>query len=262
MEDAHLRGADWQKKLVIMARPVIEKIFPVMLALAFVLPMMHQSSLGALMLFAGHKVHPLWQTQMLPFLYLVDAFVCGFAFVIFALMASCLYWRLPLDMDILGELGLWMSLTGIFWVALRSVDIVWRGLFLVAFKPNFYSVLFQVEQSFILIPALILLREKWRKTPTILLQTALFLIFGGLLYRFDPTTLAFQPGRQYSYFPSVAEIFIGVGYIAIAIMLYSLAVKRFPILPAPAQRWNESVAYVRAHQPQSEINTGALWQSE
>jgi Ni/Fe-hydrogenase subunit HybB-like protein len=65
MEDLHLRGADWQKKLVIIARPVIEKVFPAMLALAFVLPMMHQSSLGALMLFAGHKVHPLWQTQML-----------------------------------------------------------------------------------------------------------------------------------------------------------------------------------------------------
>ncbi len=262
MEDVHLRGAGWQKKLVHIARPAVEKIFPMMLALAMVLPMMHQSSLGALMLFGGHKVHPLWQTQMLPLLYLIDAIVCGFAFVIFALMTSCLYWRLPLDMEILSELGKWMSYTGIFWVILRSIDIFWRGQFLNAFKPDFYSVLFQVEQSFILVPALILLREKWRSTPTVLLQSTLFLIFGGLLYRFDPTTLAFQPGRHYSYFPSIAEIFIGVGYISLAIAVYSLAVKRFAILPAPAARWNAAVAYVRKQQPESKLTSGALWQTE
>ena len=50
-------------------RPGVEKIekrlhavFPYVIALAYLLPGMHQSSLGALMLLAGERVHPLWQT--------------------------------------------------------------------------------------------------------------------------------------------------------------------------------------------------------
>ena len=56
-------------------RPGVEKIekrlhyfFPWMIAAAYLLPGMHQSSLGALMLLAGERVHPLWQTPWLPVL--------------------------------------------------------------------------------------------------------------------------------------------------------------------------------------------------
>src|SRR5450755_2635441 len=54
-------------------KPAAEKLehalhyfFPVLVAAAYLLPGMHQSSLGALMLLAGPRVHPLWQTPFLP----------------------------------------------------------------------------------------------------------------------------------------------------------------------------------------------------
>src|SRR6266576_1232727 len=54
-------------------RPGVESIerklhyfFPWIIAAAYLLPGMHQSSLGALMLLAGERVHPLWQTPWLP----------------------------------------------------------------------------------------------------------------------------------------------------------------------------------------------------
>ena len=37
-------------------------LLPWIIAAAYLLPGMHQSSLGALMLLAGERVHPLWQT--------------------------------------------------------------------------------------------------------------------------------------------------------------------------------------------------------
>ncbi len=58
-------------------RPGVERlenalalVFPWIIAAAYLLPGMHQSSLGALMLLAGERVHPLWQTPFLPLLYL------------------------------------------------------------------------------------------------------------------------------------------------------------------------------------------------
>ncbi len=44
------------------------------IALGALLPMMHQSSMGSLMIVAGHKVHPVWQSyEALPILSLLTA---------------------------------------------------------------------------------------------------------------------------------------------------------------------------------------------
>jgi Ni/Fe-hydrogenase subunit HybB-like protein len=55
-------------------------------------------------------------------------------------------------------------------------------------------------------------------------------MLAGSLYRFDTYLVAFSPGAQWSYFPSVTEILVTVGLIAGEIMLYIVIVKVFPIL--------------------------------
>ena len=42
--------------------------------------------------------------------------------------------------------------------------------------------------------------------------------------------LAFQPGENWTYFPTVPEILMTVGIVAIEIMAYIVIVKKFPIL--------------------------------
>ena len=54
----------------------------------------------------------------------------------------------------------------------------------------------------------------------------------GMLYRYTPTTIAFQPGENYVYFPSVTEILMSAGFIALAAVGYLFTVKRFAIFPA------------------------------
>ena len=58
------------------------------------------------------------------------------------------------------------------------------------------------------------------------------LILGGMLYRYTPTTIAFMPNPGYRYFPSLSEILISCGFIALAVVGYLFTVKRFAILPA------------------------------
>ena len=72
------------RKFVERVMPTVRKIYPFMIAGAYVMPMMHQSSLGALMLLSGHKRHILWQTPALPGFYLVQAGIVGMAFVMVA----------------------------------------------------------------------------------------------------------------------------------------------------------------------------------
>src|SRR4029079_9158102 len=91
------------RPLVDKATKVMSKFYPLVVALAYLLPAMHQSSLGALMLLAGERVHPLWQTPFLPVLYLGAATFMSFGCVAGTTMLCCLVWKRAMDMEVLDE---------------------------------------------------------------------------------------------------------------------------------------------------------------
>ena len=210
----------------------MQKTFPFGIALAFVLPSMHQSSLGSLMYLAGTRVNPLWQTAWLPLLYLIMAYILGFACVLLVLALSSYAWDLGWDADILGRLAQVMSWASLVWIAIRIGDIVHRGVVGMAFSLDKFSVYFLLETALILVPSLLLLSKSQREAPGSLFRLTFLIAMGGLFYRFTPTTLAFSPLGDYRYFPSVAEIFMSIGFTALAVMIFLYAVKTFAILPA------------------------------
>ncbi len=57
----------------------LNKMLFFFIALGVLLPMMHQSSLGTLLVVLGPQVHPLWQTPVLPLLFLLTAIIMGYA---------------------------------------------------------------------------------------------------------------------------------------------------------------------------------------
>jgi Ni/Fe-hydrogenase subunit HybB-like protein len=240
-------GSGRTRKWILRWRPRMRAIYPFVIAGAYVVPMMHQSSLGALMMLAGPKVHPLWQTGILPFLYLMQAAICGIAFVIVVLMTSCLYWRRPLDLKVLGELSHILSWTILTWLAVRFGDLMSRGRFEMVFAFDKASIWFWIETALVFLPAVVLLQRKMRAIPRVIYLMAIVTCIGGLMYRFLPTTITYDPGATFSYFPTLPEVFVTVGLIAMAVGLWSLAVKWFAILPAPLKSWYDMVEYARSH---------------
>ncbi|MCA1732633.1 MAG: Ni/Fe-hydrogenase cytochrome b subunit, partial [Acidobacteria bacterium] len=53
------------------------------IGLGILLPTMHQSSLGSLILLSGPRLHPLWNTSLLPAFFLLTALAMGYAMVVF-----------------------------------------------------------------------------------------------------------------------------------------------------------------------------------
>lgn len=231
--------------------PRIRKTYPFVVPIAYVLPIIHQSSLGALMVLGGHKVHPLWQTDLLPLLYLVQALICGFGSVIVVVMSSCLVWRRPLDVKVLGELADLMSWTTIGWLVLRLGDVIVRGHLGDAFAMDRYGTMFLLETAAVAVPALLLRNPRMRATPRAVFGLAMLACLAGLAYRFIPTTLAYAPGKGSTYFPAVPEVLITLGLVAIVIGVFSIAVKRFAVLPAPLETWYHSVEHDRRTQAES-----------
>jgi hypothetical protein len=72
---------------------------------------------------------------------------------------------------------------------------------------------------------------------------------GGMLYRFSPTTLAYIPGPKALYFPSTIELLVALGFVAMGVAGFLLAVKLFAILPAPNEEWREMAQYFKLRKP-------------
>jgi Ni/Fe-hydrogenase subunit HybB-like protein len=218
--------------------PVLEKALPFVIALGLLLPTMHQSSLGVLMLLAGKKLHPLWSTPLLPLLFLISCLAMGYAVVVFESTLSSVAFKRPREGRMLAGLGkavvpfLWA------WAGIRLVDILLRGKLSLLFALDWLVLLFLVEIALIVVPAVLLMSPARRESPGGLFRAAVLMILAGTLYRIDTFIVAFHPGAQYAYFPSLAEMLATIGIVAIEILAYVFFVKRFPILTgaAPAHR--------------------------
>lgn len=227
----------------------LHKFFPWIIAAAYLLPGMHQSSLGALMLLAGDRVHPLWQTPLLPLLYLGAACFMSFGCVVGTTMLCCLVWKRAMDMEVLDEAA---RITGwlIFgWLGLRLLDILFRGALGTAFHFDRFAGVFWLETLLISSGGWLLYRSlKNHEKRWMFLGYALCSL-GGAIYRFSPTTLAFRPNPESLYFPATIEILVALGFLCMAVAGFLLAVKRLGILPAPLTEWHDMASYFRFRRP-------------
>jgi Ni/Fe-hydrogenase subunit HybB-like protein len=123
----------------------LHKFFPWIIAAAYLLPGMHQSSLGALMLLAGERVHPLWQTPWLPLLYLGAATFMSFGCVAGTTMLCCVVWKRAMDMEVLDEAARITSWLIFGWLGFRLLDILFRGALGTAFHFDRFAGVFWLE---------------------------------------------------------------------------------------------------------------------
>ena len=101
-----------------------------------VLSTLHQSSLGTLMIIAGPKMHPLWQTPILPLLFLLSAISVGLPMVIFESLIASRSLGLKPEMPILSRLGSMIApLLGIY-LAFKLGDMVIRKTFVYLVEFN------------------------------------------------------------------------------------------------------------------------------
>jgi Ni/Fe-hydrogenase subunit HybB-like protein len=238
LERFYYTGSDATRATLRRAAPFMRRIYPFIITGAYVVPLMHQSSLGGLLLLAGSKINPLWQTPFLPLLYLLAAGLCGLGFVTLLLLINCLRHSRPLDLAVLGELGNLLSCGCFLFLAVRLGDLAWRGRLRSAFAFDKWSLLLLLETALILVPAVALRSRAVRETPRGLLNMATLACLGGMLYRFVPTTVAFTPTGKASYFPSLPELLMTIGYISLGIVAFQLAIKYFAVLPGDIAEWN------------------------
>lgn len=229
--------------------PKLRRAMVFIMALGVLLPTMHQSSLGSLLLLAGPRLHPLWNTPILPLLFLVSCVLMGYGAVVLEGLLSSRYLGRRAESDLLAGLGRAMLPVLAVYLGLRIVDLAVRGQLGALFAFDVYGTMSLLELALFVLGAAMLAGDAQRRDPGNLMRAALVLVFAGALYRFDVFLLAFQPGPHWSYFPNVTEILITVGLVAGEIGIYIVFVRMFPILAgrvASAQASTQTAALPRA----------------
>lgn len=214
---------------LVRVRNVLDKLLIWIIALGMLLPTMHQSSLGSLMMLAGPKLHPLWLTGWLPLFFLVTCLAMGYSMVVFeSVFSSTAFGRKP-DTTMLTNLQKIAAWGGLAFVIVRFTDLLVRGQIGYAARLDLYGTMFWIENVLWLLPLAMMFATP---RPGIggLFRGAMVVAVAGALYRFDTYLVAFNPGAGWHYFPSVPELFISIGLIAIELAVYVAVVKRFPIL--------------------------------
>ncbi len=210
--------------------PILQRALIWIIALGILLPTMHQSSLGSLLLIATHKLHPLWHTPLLPLLFLISCIAMGYAVVVFESALSSHLFHRRVEKRMLASLSSVMVGVLLVYLIARFADVVVRGQLAAAFRFDGYSLLFLVEVALFLAPALMLLSRRARSRSGSLFRAAMLMMLAGAWYRFDVYLIAFNPGRGWIYFPSVPELVISMSIVALEILGYVAIVRRFPIL--------------------------------
>lgn len=211
-------------------RKVLGRTLFLFVAIGVLLPTMHQSSLGSMLLVFGAQIDPVYQTKLLPILFLSSTIGMGLAAVVLEGSISALSLRRPLEGELLARL---MRIGGVIiagFLILRFADLAYRGVLARVFESTTVSLMFWIETA-LFGAAVVLTLGRSGSRPRRFFLAAMAMATAGILYRIDAYLVAYHTGDGWHYFPSLGEIAVTAGLVAFEILAFIVAIRVLPVMP-------------------------------
>lgn len=213
------------------AKHKLNKVLFFFIALGTLLPMMHQSSLGTLLVVVGGQVNPLWQTPVVPLLYLLTAITIGYGVVLFESCVASSAYRREIELHLLKPMAKIMLGMLTLYLVVRVADLVVRGALGHAFAPSLEALFFWLEMGLFVAPYLLVGTPGARRNPARLFLAGVAIMLGGVFLRVNGFLIGYDTGPGWNYFPTVAEMLVTIGMFALEVLGYIIITRRFPVLP-------------------------------
>lgn len=193
---------------------------------------LHQSSLGSVLLLMSDKIHPLWFSPILPILFLLSAVTAGVAMTMLEGSLGGKAVGHKVDLEILSGLGRSMVYLLGLYLAVRLVDLLAAGKAGLIFTSRAYGSLFLLEVGAgTILPLVLLSLPSVQRSRTALSWSALLVVLGLVLHRFNVTLFALRPRVGTEYFPHPLEFLISASVVAGGILTYLMACRYLPVIP-------------------------------
>ena len=229
-------GLKWEK----WAHLLHKYIMPFVIA-GVVLSTLHQSSLGSLLLIQPEKLFPLWWTPILPVEFFISSLAIGLAMVMIESSLSSRYFKRGLELDLLEKLGRAVPYVLGIYLLVKFGEIFIAGDTHYLFTSGLMSILFWTEILLsAVIPLVLFSIKKIRSNANSILTSAIILLVGMILNRFNvswfavkhPDPITYLPtfmANHVHYWPSLPEVSVSIGIFSAGILAFGLIAKYFPL---------------------------------
>ncbi len=210
-------------------RRFLTKYKLVLVFLGIMISCLHQSSLGTLFLITPEKLHPLWYSALLPIEFLVSAIAVGPLVVILGVLVICYMYRKEADRKTLSKLAYLGFIVTVIYGLIRFIDLGVNGKLPTIFDGSWQSTVFLIEIALMLVIPIVLLGIRKLRYSQAGLAIACFSAVIGLgLDRANIAGVMLQvPGSHY--YPTIYEVFVSLGIVAGAIIVFLFCVEHFKI---------------------------------
>ena len=215
------------------ARRIIHAISTPLVIAGVILSTLHQSSLGSLYLIVPSKLHPLWYTPLLPFLFYFSAIGAGIGMVILESHLSGRAFGRRLEMDLLEPLSRAMVVVLGCYGILRLMVVGRNGALRGLLQPGYEGWMFLIEMGLgVVLPELLLVFPAVRQSPRGLVTSSFLAVLGFVMYRLNVSVTGMEAAAGTRYLPSWMELAVSLGLVVIGFAVFVLAVRYLPIFPA------------------------------
>ncbi|MBO2518502.1 MAG: Ni/Fe-hydrogenase cytochrome b subunit [Limnochorda sp.] len=215
-----------------------QRITPALVVAGVVLSTLHQSSLGTFFVLVPGKLHPLWNTILLPLLFFTSAIVMAIGVV--SLMTALAYGTLvrwdpaPLTARLLR----WLPWAVGLYLILKVGDLVARGQVGELFTGSPEAGLFWLELALIVLPAVLALQPRLRSSRRGQGWLGALVVAGVILNRFNVSHFGLRAWTAAGYVPSLPELAISLGLMAATVLAFIAIAENLPVFShrPPADR--------------------------
>lgn len=196
---------------------------------------LHQSALGAMFLLAPGKVHPLWWSSYMPWLFFVSSLAAGLVYVVLVGKLTQLFLKDRADSHYLSSLdeitlgiGKACSLILFTYVGLRLTSITYENAWSYLTTP--YGHWFLLEFIMFALAPILLFYGVQRKSVGTVQVGALLAMIAIIFNRLNTTYITFNwqlPHRELFYWK---EVIVVIAVLTIEVLVYRWIVNRMPVL--------------------------------
>jgi Ni/Fe-hydrogenase subunit HybB-like protein len=156
----------------------------------------------------------------------------GLAMTIFESWHSRKAFGKYLEQSLLTGLGRVLAVALSFYLTVRLMDLLHRGVFHLLWLPRTETYLFLLEIALLLIPMLLLFRRRIHLNPTALYFCSVLTLLGFVTNRMNVAITGMEASSGTYYFPKWTELAITMSLVASAFAIFWLAVKYLPVFPS------------------------------
>jgi len=204
---------------------------------------LHQSGLGALLMMAKWKIHPLWYTEFIPILFFVSSIFAGLSMVIFEGTITHRVFSHQLDAehsrsydDILVGLGKICAVSMFAYFFLKVLVLIHNRQWSLLGTPMGYWYLTEVV-GLVLIPCFMFVQGSRHRNFLLIRVAAVLTMLGIIINRLNYVFIAYKWYVPLSdrYVPTWIEIVVTCCIIFTEIWVFRWIVNRMPVFRKPPE---------------------------